>query len=143
MPLPPANAIIAAILVFVLGLRLLAGALDGRRIRHYLTRRGARLTGKRWTPFGKGWFGGGSERIYAIEYEDRAGCRHAATVKTSMITGVFLTEDRVVEVATSGAVPGSELERLRAENERLRAENERLAAEAGGRSAPTAARTGE
>lgn len=114
------TAILFAVLLAVVGLRLWAGSLDGPRIREYLQQRGCKLLGTRWTPFGKGWLSEGTERIYEVEYEDAAGGRHKATVKTSMLTGVFFTDD--VPVAARRTQSHNEVARLRAENERLRAQ---------------------
>jgi hypothetical protein len=119
--------IIALLLVaVVVGIRLIAGSLDGDRIEAYVRDRGGKLRSRRWTPLGKGWFGESSDRIYAIEWEDRDGNRRAATAKTSMFTGVYLTEDRIVRRRSDrdekAADAASEVERLREENARLKAE---------------------
>ncbi len=88
--------LIVGLLVAALVARLIAGSLDGSRIADYLQGKGAVLVSRRWTPFGKGWFGSEKERIYAICYRDRDGHEHQATCKTSLFAGVYLTEDRVV-----------------------------------------------
>lgn len=81
-------------------------------------------------PFGNGWIGEKSDRIYAIEYETGDGEVRQATVKTSMLSGVYFTDDRPIG-STSGqaatTVPTDEAEALRAENVRLKTELERLA----------------
>lgn len=106
-----------------LGLRLIAGALDGSRIDGYFRERGGRVVSRHWSPFGRGWFGERSDRIYEVVYEDRHGQRRRATVKTSMFTGVYLTEDRAVHRrADAAAAQGDEVQTLRAENARLKAE---------------------
>lgn len=120
--------------------RLMAGGLDGDRIEAYLRERGCKVLDRSWAPFGKGWFGEKSDRIYEVVYRDRHGATRRATVKTSMFTGVYLTEDRLVkkpkeqvesrrrdavEVAAeereTGSRDGDEVARLRAENQQLRA----------------------
>ena len=52
---------------------------------------------KSWDPFGPGWFGEKDSRIYEIVYRDRDGRVHRDHVKTSMMSGVYLTNDRIVE----------------------------------------------
>lgn len=133
-----------AILVVGLGVgvRLVAGALDRRRIRDYFSARRCELIACNWAPFGRGWFGEKGERIYEIRYRDREGAVRAATAKTSLLTSVYLTEDRRVvaskversrapepAVPASGSAAGDAqptAEQLAAENRRLRTEIERL-----------------
>lgn len=50
-----------------------------------------------WSPFGRGWFGEKNDRIYEVRYKDRMGNIHQATVKTSMLSGVYFTDDRIVQ----------------------------------------------
>lgn len=126
--------LVVVVLVIAVLARLMAGSLDGERIDEYVKARGGRVTNRSWAPFGKGWVGEKNDRIYEVEYEDRDGQVHRATVKTSMFSGVYLTDDRVVrrsaaEAATtaSKSAPAAataaedEMARLRAENERLKA----------------------
>ncbi len=122
--------IVVFVLALALGVRLIAGSLDGDRLETYLRERGAKLRKRHWAPFGKGWFGEHSDRIYEIEYEDRDGNVRAATVKTSMFSGVYLTEDRIVRrIADRTAQGGAQRDPAADEVERLRAENARLKAE--------------
>ena len=119
---------VAIFLLFVaiaVVVRLTAGSLDGPRIDAYIRKRGGRVISKRWTPFGRGWFGERSDRIYEVVYEGRDGERRRATVKTSMWTGVYLTDDAPLRRGAAEprqADKATELERLRAENARLKAE---------------------
>ena len=76
--------------------RLAAGSMDGNRVDDYVRSRGGKLINKQWSPFGRGWFGEKDSRIYEIEYIDADGNRHQATCKTSMLSGVYMTEDHVV-----------------------------------------------
>ena len=76
--------------------RLAAGSMDGNRVDDYVRSRGGKLISKHWSPFGRGWFGEKDSRIYEIEYIDADGNRHQATCKTSMLSGVYMTEDRIV-----------------------------------------------
>lgn len=89
--------VIALVVVLVIGARVIAGVIDGDRIRDYLQQRGCTLLKRQWTPFGPGWVGEQSSRLYAIEYRDAAGNRCAASCKTSMLAGVYLTNQRVLE----------------------------------------------
>lgn len=71
---------------------------------------------------GPGWFGEKSDRIYEVSYRDQEGSVHKAFVKTSAWSGVYVTEDRIVEHSTAAAPPVRNLEE---ENRELKA---RLAA---------------
>lgn len=111
----------------------IARSLDEGRIESYLRGRGCKLLSQQWRPFGRGWFGSTHERIYEIRYRDRDGSVHEALAKTSMLAGVYLSEDRVVTAAptttaaTTAAQPDAAA--LLADNQRLFAENQRLRAE--------------
>jgi hypothetical protein len=78
-------------------IRIIAGSFDGERVERYLHDKGFELIDRSWAPFGPGWFGEKDSRIYEIIYRDREGRVHRAHVKTSMMSGVYLTHDRVVE----------------------------------------------
>ena len=113
--------LVAVVVVF----RLMAGSMDGDRIESYVRQRGGTLRSKSWAPFGKGWVGEKSDRIYEIEYETRDGEVRQATVKTSMLTGVYFTDDRPVgrdRKSMTDPAPTDETAALRAENARLKAE---------------------
>jgi hypothetical protein len=122
--------VVAGIVGFAVTMRLLAGWLDGERIDAYVRRRGGKVRYRSWTPFGRGWFGERNDRIYRLEYEDGDGRLRQATVKTSMFSGVYLTDDRVVqpragdrnEPAPDALATEDAMAALRAENERLRTE---------------------
>lgn len=77
--------------------RLLAGSFDGDRVEAHIRDMGGELLDKSWDPFGPGWFGEKDSRIYEIVYRDRDGRVHRAHVKTSMMSGVYLTNDRIIE----------------------------------------------
>ena len=113
--------IIFPIAIFIaLVFRLIAGSMDGDRVADYIRRQGGVLIAKRWAPFGRGWFGEKSDRIYEVRYRDRDGNTHDATVKTSMFTGVYFTEDRIVQYAAARSELQPASRDLATENERLR-----------------------
>ena len=70
-------------------------SFDKDRIREYIQGRGGRVISIVWSPFGKGWFGEKSDRIYDVVYYDAEGLQYLATCKTSLFTRVYWTEDRV------------------------------------------------
>jgi len=78
-------------------IRIVAGSFDGERVEEHIREMGCELIDKSWDPFGPGWFGDNNSRIYEIVYRDQVGQVHRAHVKTSMLSGVYLTNDRVVE----------------------------------------------
>ena len=100
------------IIVAIAG-RLIAGGFDGGRVEQYVRDQGWTLVDKSWAPFGPGWFGEKSDRIYEIVFEDQEGNTHRAHVKTSLFTGVYLTNDTIVAY-------GNGQEDLVSENERLK-----------------------
>lgn len=109
-------------------IRLFAGGMDGDRVRAYVEERGGRLLASGWAPFGKGWFGEKSDRIYEVRYLDSDGNEHEASCKTSMFTGVYFTEDRIVRYAqrpTQEPQDDSRFTELELENRRLRDELKR------------------
>lgn len=119
---------LAAICV-VIAIRVYAGSKDAGRVRAYVEERGGQLLSSTWTPFGKGWFGDKSDRIYEVRYLDQEGNEHLASCKTSMFSGVYFTEDNIV---AHGAVPARRQDRtttrlaeLERENQWLREELER------------------
>jgi hypothetical protein len=122
--------IFLAMIALVIVVRVIAGSADRERIENELRERGAEPRSVTWTPFGKGWFGDKSDRIYEVKYVDANGDTRVGTFKTSMLSGVYSTDDRVVasappdpsEVADTDAT----VRDLAAENARLRAELERL-----------------
>ena len=90
----PTYVVIAIAIVSVVLLRLLLDRLDRERIAAYVRDRRGEVLSCRWAPFSKGWLGENGERIYEVRYRTRDGDHRRATVKTSMLTGVYLTHDR-------------------------------------------------
>lgn len=93
--------VVPFMLLVGLAFRVLAGAMDGDRIDDYARDRGWDVRRKSWRPFGPGWFGEKNARIYEIEYVDREGHRHLAHVKTSMFSGVYITDDEITDDAST------------------------------------------
>lgn len=111
------------VIVVAIVIRLMAGGLDHDRVRQYVESRGGQMVEAHWAPFGPGWFGEKSDRIYEVRYLDRDGNEHEAHCKTSLWTGVYFTEDRIVRSATPSAE--TKTASLEEENRRLREELER------------------
>ena len=84
--------------------RVIAGSFDGDRVERYIQDKGWELVDKSWDPFGPGWFGEKDSRIYEIVYRDGEGRTHRAHVKTSMLSGVYLTNDRIIDEAPEMSV---------------------------------------
>ena len=103
--------IIVAI-AFAVVIRVISGSFDGERVEQYIREMGGELLNKSWDPFGPGWFGEKDSRIYEIIYRDSAGRVHRAHVKTSMMSGVYLTNDRIIEDAFQPSIE-EEKQRLR------------------------------
>jgi hypothetical protein len=121
------GAVIVGFIIIAIAIRLMAGAMDGGRIDSYIADRGGTLLEKSWDPFGPGFFGEKDSRLYKIVYRDAHGDVHEAHVKTSMLSGVYLTNDCVVKRATQTRVDEGETDDdLRRENERLRKRIEEL-----------------
>jgi hypothetical protein len=88
--------------------RLLAGVFDGERVETYIRDIGGQLLDKSWDPLGPGWFGEKDSRIYAIVYRDSQGNLHRAHVKTSMLSGVYLTNDEIISNPQAEPSPQAE-----------------------------------
>lgn len=116
-------------LLLALVFRLIAGSMDGDRVENHARENGWTILERHWRPFGPGWYGSKSDRLYEIKYRNREGEVRSAFVKTSALAGVYVSHDRLVEPAPEAAAsapPGpapvpSEAERLRQENEELKA----------------------
>ena len=117
--------VIFLFVVAAVAFRLIAGGLDGDRVEAYVRERGWELVDRSWEPFGPGWFGEKNARIYQIRYRDQQGHLHRAHVKTSMLSGVYLSGDEIVERAPTE----SEDANVAAENAQLRERVAELEAE--------------
>lgn len=88
--------VVAAAIMAAIAGRVIIHRLDVNRVRNYAQAQGWQLLSAQWTLFGPGWFGGGKERLYKICYTDGEGRTHNAYAKTSVLAGVYLTEDKIV-----------------------------------------------
>jgi hypothetical protein len=125
--------VVIGFIVLAVLIRLASGSTDDGRIRENIEQQGGKIQSINWSPFGRGWFGSKNERIYEVVYEDAQGKVHQAYCKTSMFSGVYWTEDKIVDDAgmvdsQSSRDPGTGAAAadLIAENQRLKAELERL-----------------
>ncbi len=112
------------LILLVIVIRLLAGGMDHDRVRQYIASQDGRVLDVQWAPFGPGWFGEKSDRIYQVRYLDKNGNEHEAHCKTSLLTGVYFTQDQIVKHANQPT--GWEAESLEEENRRLREELKKL-----------------
>jgi hypothetical protein len=80
-------------MALAVGLRILADRLDRSRIRKEIAASGGEVLDIRWSPFGRGWFGERSNRIYEVTYRTTNGKTLTATCKTSLFTGIFWLGD--------------------------------------------------
>jgi hypothetical protein len=112
-------------IIIAIAIRVAAGSFDHNRVRQYVENRGGKVIEASWAPFGPGWFGGNRERIYRVRYLDGDGNVHDAFAKTNMLSGVYFTEDHIVQYAKP-PIDEEEVESLEEENARLRAELDKL-----------------
>lgn len=106
-------------IIIAFAARLITGGFDGDRVEAYVRGRGWELVDRSWDPFGPGGFGEKDSRIYQIVYRDDRGAVHRAHVKTSMFSGVYLTNDEVLERGEPGPV-ATGVGDLEQENARLK-----------------------
>jgi hypothetical protein len=117
--------LIIPVIVVAIVIRLAAGGMDRGRIAKYIEDQEGQVLELRWSPLGPGWFGS-RDRIYRVRYVDRDGNEHAAHCKTTLTTGVYFTEDRVVRYAALPDAALDDVVALETENRRLHEELARL-----------------
>jgi hypothetical protein len=122
MDVNPVAVIVIVVIVAIL-IRVVAGMMDGGRIEDHFSEDGKEFISKVWTPLGKGWLGDSSDRIYKVTYKDKEGHIHEAYCKTSMFSGVYITEDKIIEYNKEAM---TNMMNLEAENLKLKEEIERL-----------------
>jgi len=87
-------AIIGVVVVAILG-RFITHGMDRSRIEKYAGEQGWELRSCQWKLLRPGWFDNSRERIHSITSRGGQGHAHSAFAKTSVLAGVYLTEDRV------------------------------------------------
>lgn len=107
-------------ILFVIISLLITVTLNQSRIERYLEEQNCQLISKNWEPFGSGWAGEKDSMIYEITYKDQQGRIHQAYCKTSLMSGVYLSKDKIIEDNITPVE--SELEKLKKENQRLQDE---------------------
>jgi hypothetical protein len=117
--------IVIGVIFLLVVIRLAAGGLDHDRVDEYISSRGGRMIDRKWNPFGTGWVSAQNDRIYEVRYIDKDGNIHEATCKTSLLGGVYFTQDEIVEYAEKTKHADRETE-LEIENRRLKQQIEDL-----------------
>ena len=117
--------IIPIFIVLAIVIRLCAGGMDHDRVEQHIAERGGKVLEKSWDPFGKGWYGDKSNRIYQLKYQDADGSIHQATCKTSALSGVYLADDHVVQHSQSDECQQSNSDQIE-ENRKLKQEIQKL-----------------
>ncbi len=110
--------VVIGFVMLAIVIRLVAGSFDGDRVEAYVRGKGWELVDRSWNPLGPGWFGEKNARIYRIMYRDTQDNLHHAHVKTSMLSGVYLTNDEIVEHSPESHRTKEQL--LADENQRLK-----------------------
>lgn len=77
------------VLTLTLICRLIADRLDRERIQRELRLAGCEVLNISWAPFGRGWSGEESSRIYDVRYRTADGRQISANCKTSLFSGVY------------------------------------------------------
>lgn len=72
---------------------------DHVRIRQFIEDEGGHVVHSYRSPFGPGWFGVRSGRIYGVRYRDVEENVHEAHCITGLLIGIYFTRDRIVEIS--------------------------------------------
>lgn len=72
---------------------------DQVRIRQFLEHEGGHVIHSYRSPFGPSWFGWRRGRIYGVRYRDAEENIHEAHCITGLLTGIYFTRDRIVELS--------------------------------------------
>jgi hypothetical protein len=86
-----------------LGAWFLANAYTKNNIHDFIEAQGGTLISLRWDAFGKSWFDN-KGKVYKISYSDKAGNIHKSWVLANVFTGVYLSEDSIIEDAATLAL---------------------------------------
>ena len=111
--------------LLIVGLWVLTIHLDKDRVRKYIEHDGRQVLNIYWRLFGHGWLSesskeGGGNRIYEVEYKDVYGNIHRVWCKTAMLSGVFLSKDKITSYATVSDRPMTADEKIAILEEELR-----------------------
>jgi len=101
------------IIVLFICIRLFSARMDRGRIEQYCLSKGHELLERKWKPFGPGWYGSRGARIYQIVYRDVSGAINQAFVKTSLMSGIYLTGESELQQAPKLSVD-DEIKQLKA-----------------------------
>lgn len=93
------SAIFLLVIAVMVLIRLLVGRLNHNRIREYIAGRGGRVLDIQWNPFGPGWYGERDSVIYSVRYKDEKGNVKEADCKTSLFSGVYFSNEKLVKAA--------------------------------------------
>ncbi len=105
---------------------------DRDRVKAYIEERGGQLLSMKWTLDATqySFIRDGNARIYCVRFLDSSGETHQATCQTNWMSGVYLTEESVVngdnQTSRKSEKSPRNVEILEAELERLRLENTAL-----------------
>lgn len=113
------------IAVVVLTILKLA-CMNEARVRAYFQERGGKLIHMEHDERESSWARKYQIFIPWIRYEDRDGNLHVARCKAGMLTGVYLTDDKIIRYGKPHEASQNVQADLQAENQRLKDEIERL-----------------
>lgn len=99
--------VILALAAVALVGRLIAGAMDKRRFQKYAAIRGWKMLHLAWEPFGRGWFGEKSDRIYEVTYQAPDGAVYIAWMKTSLFSGIYVSDTALLDPGENVAMKKS------------------------------------
>jgi len=84
--------------------RLIAGTMDKNRFQKYAAVRGWKMLHLTWEPFGRGWFGEKSDRIYEVTYQAPDQAVYIAWMKTSLFSGIYVSDTALLDPGENGAM---------------------------------------
>jgi hypothetical protein len=107
--------------IIVVGFMFYLRRSNRNNVEKYIESKGGELISQEYAPYGKGWLGEDRNRIFKISYRDKQGNLHESWAKTGVFSGVYLSDDTIVELSADHTQEG-----LEEENKQLKAELERL-----------------
>jgi|WetSurMetagenome_2_1015567.scaffolds.fasta_scaffold02400_8 hypothetical protein len=93
---------------------ILVTSTDKDRIKSHISKQGNKIISITLRPFGKGWAGEGEggNRIYEVIYIDKFGNKRHVWCKTSPFSGVYTTDDEIIEQAKIDGRPMTDEEKI-------------------------------